>query len=249
VAALTHTSVEGTQDIAFPENVRSYFFAGTSHGPAPFPPSASAKDGPLADPINASATVTALRWAMHRWVAEGIEPPSSVYPKLSDGSLTPVAEIRYPKIPGITAPNALRAGGRAGNPQLSNGAGEGAELPLLVPQVDGDGNDLGGIRMPDLAVPLGTAAGWVFRTKSQGSPHELVMLRGAWVPLAATKAQREKTNDPRPSLEERYASKDDFTAKVKTVIEKLIEQRLVLPDDLEPQLKQASERWDWVTKR
>lgn len=246
VAALTHTNVEGTKDIAFPENVRSYFFAGTSHGPAPFPPSSSAKDGPLADPINASATTIALRWAMHRWVADGIAPPPSVYPKLSDGSLTPVADIRYPKVPGIATPNALKAGGRVHNPQLPDGAGEGTEMPLLVPQVDSDGNDLGGIRMPDLAVPLGTAAGWAFRPKSMGSPHELVMLRGAWVPLAATKAQREKTNDPRPSLEERYASKDDFMAKVKAAIEKLIEQRLMLPSDLEPQLKQAGERWDWV---
>jgi hypothetical protein len=249
VAALTHTNVEGTQDIAFPDNVRSYFFAGTSHGPAPFPPTASAKDGPLADPINASATVTALRWAMHRWVSEGVAPPPSVYPKLSDGTLTPVADIRYPKVPGIGAPNALKAGVRARNRQLPDGAGEGTELPLLVPQVDTDGNDLGGILMPDLAVPLGTAAGWVFRSKSLGSPQELVMLRGAWVPLAATQSQREKTNDPRPSLEERYASKDEFMAKVKTVIEKLIEQRFMLESDLEPQMKQASERWDWVTKQ
>jgi hypothetical protein len=67
--------------------------------------------------------------------------------------------------------------------------------------------------------------------------------------LAATQSQREKTNDPRPSLEERYASKDEFMAKVKTVIEKLIEQRFMLESDLEPQMKQASERWDWVTKQ
>jgi hypothetical protein len=249
VAALTHTNVEGTRDIPFPDNVRSYFFAGTSHGPAPFPPTATAKDGLLADPINASATVNALRWAMHRWVAEGTAPPPSVYPKLSDGTLTPVAEIRFPKVPGITAPKTVKAGGRVRNPQLPDGAGEGTGLPLLVPQVDTDGNDLGGILMPDLAVPLGTAAGWVFRPKSTGSPHELVMLRGAWVPLAPTQAQREKMNDPRPSLEERYASKDEFMAKVKAAIKKLIKQRLMLDDDLEPQLKQAGERWDWVVRQ
>ena len=249
VAALTHTNVEGTRDIPFPDNVRSYFFAGTSHGPAPFPPTATAKDGLLADPINASATVNALRWAMHRWVAEGTAPPPSVYPKLSDGTLTPVAEIRFPKVPGITAPKTVKAGGRVRNPQLPDGAGEGTGLPLLVPQVDAGGNDLGGILMPDLAVPLGTAAGWVFRPKSTGSPHELVMLRGAWVPLAPTQAQREKMNDPRPSLEERYASKDEFMAKVKAAIKKLIKQRLMLDDDLEPQLKQAGERWDWVVRQ
>jgi len=249
VAALTHTNVAGTQDIAFPANVRSYFLAGTSHGPAPFPPTAQASGAPLADPINASATVNALRTAMHRWVSEGVEPPPSVYPKLADGTLTLVADIHYPKVPGIAAPNAVKAGGRVRNPLWPDGAGEGAELPLLVPRVDADGNDLGGIRMPDLAVPLGTAAGWVFRPPSMGSPNSLVMLRGAWTPFAATKTQREKTGDPRPSLEERYASKDEFMTKVSAAIQQLIERRLMLESDREPQMKQASQRWDWVFKR
>ena len=249
VAALTHTNVAGTQDIVFPANVRSYFLAGTSHGPAPFPPAAQTSGAPLADPINASATVNALRVAMHRWVSEGVEPPPSVYPKLKDGTLTPVAGILYPKVPGIAAPNAVKAGGRVRNPLWPDGAGEGAELPLLVPQVDADGNDLGGIRMPDLAAPLGTAAGWVFRPQSMGSPDSLVMLRGAWTPFAATKIQREKIGDPRPSLEERYASKDEFLTKVRTAIQQLIEQRLMLGSDLDPQMKQAGERWDWVLKR
>jgi len=249
VAALTHTNVEGTQDIAFPANVRSYFLAGTSHGPAPFPPTSQASGSPLADPINANATVNALRMAMHRWVTEGIEPPPSVYPKLADGTLTPIADVHYPKVPGIAAPNALKAGVRVRDPLWSDGGGEGAELPLLVPQVDADGNDLGGIRMPDLAVPLGTAAGWVFRPASMGSPDTLVMLRGAWTPFAATKIQREKTGDPRPSLEERYASKDEFMTKVGAAIQRLIDQRFLLESDREPQVKQASERWDWVSKR
>lgn len=249
VAALTHTNVAATQDIAFPANVRSYFFAGTSHGPAPFPPTAQASGAPLADPINASATVNALRMAMHRWVAEGVEPPPSVYPTLTDGTLTPVADIHYPQVPGIAAPNSVKAGGRVRNPLWPDGAGEGAELPLFVPQVDADGNDLGGIRMPDLAVPLGTAAGWVFRPPSMGSPDSLVMLRGAWTPFAATKIQREKAGDPRPSLEERYASKDEFMAKVRVAIQGLIERRLMMESDLEPQMKQASERWDWVCKQ
>lgn len=249
VAALTHTNVAGTQDIAFPANVRSYFLAGTSHGPAPFPPTAQASGAPLADPINANATVNALRTAMHRWVSEGVEPPPSVYPKLADGTLTPVADIHYPKVPGIAAPNAVQAGGRVRDPLWPDGAGEGTALPLLVPQVDADGNDLGGIRMPDLAVPLGTAAGWVFRPPSMGSPDTLVMLRGAWTPFAATKTQREKTGDPRLSLEERYASKDEFMTKVSAVIQQLIERRLMLESDREPQMKQASERWDWVSKR
>ncbi|MDP1588033.1 MAG: alpha/beta hydrolase domain-containing protein [Prosthecobacter sp.] len=249
VAALTHTTPDGTKDIDLPENVRSYFFAGTSHGPASFPPTSQVKGSPLANPVSANASILALRMAMHRWIADGIAPPPSVYPKLSDGTLTPVVKVRFPTIPGMAAPNAVKAGGRVRNPQLADGAGEGTELPLLVPQVDADGNDLGGIRMPDIAVPLGTATGWVFRPAEFGSPKDFYLLRGAWVPFAKTKSQREAANDPRPSLEERYASKDAYLAKVKAVVLKLIDQGIMTESDLESQLKQAGERWDWVMRQ
>lgn len=249
VAALTHTTPDGKKDISFPENVRSYFFAGTQHGAAGFPPTAQAKDAPLANPVNASVVVTALRQAMHRWVTEDIAPPPSVYPKLEDGTLVPVADVRFPAIPGMGDPHVLKAGGRVRNPQLKDGAGEGQELPLLVPQVDADGNDIAGIRMPDVAVPLGTATGWVFRSPSMGSPNEPVLLRGAWVPFAPTRERREAAQDPRPALEERDASREEYLTKVKEVLQKLIAQGFLNEQDLEPQLKQARARWDWVMSR
>ena len=242
VGALTHTTPDGQQDIALPENVRSYFFASTSHGAAPFPPTSQVKGSPWANPVNTSPAILALRLAMHRWVTEGFAPPPSVHPKLSDGTLVPVAEVRWPKVPGMASPNAVKAGGRVHNPQLPGGAGEGTELPLLVPQIDADGNDLGGIRMPDVAVPLGTATGWVFRPAAFGSPHEFYLLRGAWVPFAKT----QDANDPRQSLADRYASKEAYLDQVKAAVQKLIEQRFLTTADLEPQLKQASDRWDWV---
>lgn len=249
VAALTHTNPDGTEDIEFPENVRSYFFSGTQHGPSAFPPKSLTKTSPLANPVNPTPSVVALRLAMHRWVAEGTEPPPSAYPKLSDGTLTPVTSVRFPIIPGIAQPHGVKAGGRVRNPQWADGAGAGTELPLLVPQVDADGNDLAGIRMPDIAVPLGTATGWVFRPAEFGSPHEFVLLRGAWIPFATTKATRLKSDDSRPSLEERYASKEAYLAQVKDVVQKLINGRLMDESDLEPQLKQAGQRWDWVVRR
>jgi hypothetical protein len=249
VAALTHTDPAGTKDIEFPATVRSYFLAGTQHGPAGFPPTAQAPDAPRANPVNATPVAMALRMAMHRWVTEGAEPPPSVYPKLRDGTLVPVAEVRFPKIAGMGSPNALTAGPRLPNPLWPDGAGAGTGLPLLVPQVDADGNDVAGIRVPDVAVPLGTATGWVFRPESMGSPHELVPLRGAWVPFAPTKARRETAHDPRLSIEERYESKEAYLAKVRAVLEQLIAQRFLTPEDLEPQMKQAGERWDWVVKQ
>ncbi len=109
VAALTHTDPSGSKDIELPPNVRSYYFAGTQHGAAKFPPTALVDGAPLANPVNTTPVQIALRLALHRWVAEGVEPPPSVYPKLSDGTLVPVAQVRFPKVPGMSAPNGLRA--------------------------------------------------------------------------------------------------------------------------------------------
>ena len=249
VGALTHTTPDGKQDIALPENVRSYFFASTSHGPASFPPTSQVKGSPLANPVNANPAILALRLAMHRWVSEGTAPPPSVHPMRRDGTLVPINDVHWPQVPGLAAPNAVKAGGRVRNPQLPDGAGEGTELPLLVPQCDADGNDLGGIRVPDVAVPLGTGTGWVFRPAEFGSPHEFYLLRGAWVPFAKTKAEREAVHDPRPSLKERYGNKAAYLDQVKAAVQKLIEQRFLTTTDLKPQLKQASERWDWVMQQ
>jgi len=102
--------------------------------------------------------------------------------------------------------------------------------------------------VPDVAVPLGTGTGWVFRPAEFGSPHEFYLLRGAWVPFAKTKAEREAANDPRLSIEERYGSKETYLDQVKVAVRKLIEQRFLNDADLKPQLKQASERWDWVMR-
>ncbi len=246
VAALTHTDPTGTKDISFPANVRSYFFASTQHGAASFPPTALVEGAPLANPVSSASATTALRMALHEWVTEAKEPPPSVHPKFSDGTLVPASEVKFPKVPGMGSPQALTAGNRLPNPLWPNGAGAGTALPLFVPQVDADGNDLGGIRMPDVAAPLGTGTGWVFRPASLGSPNELVMLRGAWIPFAKDKAVREAAQDPRLSLEERYSSKEAYLAKVKEASEQLVKQRFLTDEDVATQLKQAEQRWDWM---
>ncbi len=249
VAGLSHTSADGTRDIPLPDNVRSYFFAGTQHGPAAFPPKALSKDAPPANPVSAGPVALALRLAMHRWVTAGTLPPPSAYPKLSDGTLVPVAQVRFPTLPGIASPRSVTAGVRLWNPLWPHGAGGGTELPLLVPQVDADGNDLAGIRMPDVSVPLATCTGWLFRPVSMGEPKELVPLQGAWIPFAATRGQREQRGDPRPALDERYAGKEAYLARVSEALQQLIQQGYLQAADLDPLRKQAGVRWDWVVSR
>lgn len=250
-AALSHTSPDGAGDIPLPDNVRSYFFAGTQHGPAPFPPTgaAAAKDIPLANPVSAAPVVAALRLAMHRWVTEARLPPPSAYPKLSDGTLVPVSKVGFPALPGIPSPRIATGGPRIRNPLWPNGAGVGTELPLLVPQVDADGNDLAGIRMPDVSVPLATCTGWVFRPSLPDVSREMVPLRGSWIPFAATRAQRDQLGDPRPAIAERYASKEAYLARVSEALENLVKQGYLLADDVDPLRKQAATRWDWVVSQ
>jgi hypothetical protein len=249
VAGLSHTSPDGQRDVPLPDNVRSYFFAGTQHGPAPFPPTAPAKGAPLANPVNAGPVVVALRLAMHRWVTEGALPPPSAYPKLSDGTLVPVSKVCFPAVPGIPSPRTATGGPRLANPRWPHGAGGGTELPLLVPQVDADGNDLAGIRLPDVRVPLASCTGWRFRPVARGVSQELIPLQGSWILFAATRGQREQRGDPRPALEERYATKEAYLACVSEALQHLVQQGYLQAEDLEPMRKQAEARWDWVASQ
>lgn len=248
VAALTHTDPAGKEDRDFPVNVRSYFFSGTAHGPAGFPPSAPSKGWLPGNPVNPGPVIIALRHAMHRWVAGGVEPPESVFPRFCDGTLTGIRDLHFPTVPGVPSPRAVSAGGRVANPIFSGGAGAGRELPLVVPKVDADGLDLGGIRMPEVAVPLGTALGWTFRPESAGSPHELYLLRGAWIPFPRTRDDRAPKSDSRVPIENRYAGRETYLQRIEMAARELVDRRLLLEADVESQVRLAGERWDWVMR-
>lgn len=247
VAALTHTNPAGTADVALPENVRSYFFAGTQHGPGRFPPVAPTTTQQRANPADYWWLMRALLPALHRWAKDGVAPPTSAIPTLRDGTLVPVAAVNFPALSGIASPRALTAGSRAENPYLAKNGGAGAPMPLVVPQVDADGNDRAGIRLPDVAVPLATYTGWNFRRPATGEPVDLVALIGAWVPFAPSRAARETAGDPRPAVAERYASRDEYLAKIKTAADALVQQRYVLATDVPAIVQRAEAQWDLVT--
>jgi len=106
--------------------------------------------------------------------------------------------------------------------------------------------DLGGIRMPAMQVPLGTATGWNLRSPAAGAPDRLAHLAGAWFPLPASRKQRESRRDPRPSVEERYASREDYLERVQRAAEDLASRRLLLPRDFVRIRDHASRLWDSV---
>lgn len=254
-AALIHTSIDGKTDLTLPANVRAYMFAGTQHGPAAFPPRAALGDGANARGVGAQLPnptlhieQRALLMALDRWVRDGTEPPASKYPRLADGTLTPRAALKWPALKNVTPPSLIPEPRRAkvDAPAAPKPLGEGG-WPFLVPQVDEDGNEIGGIRLPDQAVPVGTLTGWNFRTPSTGNPKAIVPLAGSLIPFAKTAAER--NGDPRTSLEERYRGKTDYVGRATAVGVDLVKQGYVLREDLPFLLERAAAMWDWATSR
>ena len=117
---------------------------------------------------------------------------------------------------------------------------------MLVPQVDADGNDLGGVRLPEVAVPLGTYTGWNVSVPPLADLHYLAGLRGSFEPFARTRAERERWKDPRLSIDERYANREDYLARVSRAAQDLVRQRFLLAADVPALLRRAAALWDAI---
>jgi hypothetical protein len=118
-----------------------------------------------------------------------------------------------------------------------------------VSAVDADGNELAGIRLPDISVPLATYTGWNVRHLNFGGPGQTLALLGSTMPFPATLAEREASGDPRPSIEERYTSKADYLRRVQQAAEALLQQGYLLAEDLPTVTEQASQRYDLFQRR
>jgi hypothetical protein len=168
---------------------------------------ASTSSENCAAPVNARPVAPAQRAlfaALDEWTAKGVAPPASRAPL--DADLTPARDLKWPKISSLPKP-----------PQGAR----------RVPKIDADGNDASGLRLPDLALPIATFTGFNAQKDKKGAPCDA----GAAIPIAATKADREKNADPRPSLVERYGSRAYFVATVRVVADKLVKERLLLQAD------------------
>ncbi len=248
-AALTHVTPDGRRDFAPPPTTRIYHFAGTQHGPAAFPPRISS--GRVADNPNAySWFIRSLLLHLDAWVADGVRPPASVYPTLADGTLVGRSQLRFPALPNVdvpappTGPLRLYYG-----PSFANGIATiepprvGSPFPVLLPQVDADGNEIAGLRSPELAVPLATYTGWQLYKPELGRDDELVSLQGSFVPFPLDASERARTRDPRRSIMERYPDRASYLALVAQIAQLLIADGYLRGEDLPHIVAQAGERW------
>jgi hypothetical protein len=226
-ASLLHTDPLGTKDIALPANVRAYLLPGTQHGGKAGMPR---DNGPCINPRNwhdPMPAVRALLVALDEWVATGRTPPDSRVPRIDDGTLVPAAEVAFPAIPSLVRPHAANDAAPLADwvDPLPAQRGYGT----LVPQVDADGNESAGIRLPDIAVPRGTFTGWNLY-KSPYPDGELADRDGTFLVFAATEADR--GTDPRASLAARYPGAT-YADAVRAVTQALLRDRLLLPEDAE----------------
>jgi hypothetical protein len=254
-ASLIHTTLDGAKDAPLAPNTRIYFLTGCQHGPSPFPPQHWDAQN-LWNPNNYRWTLRALLVAMDRWVTDGEEPPPSRYPKIGDGSLTTLRAVAFPKVPGVQFPTRIQQAWHVDYGEEFRSAGivtieppkVGSAFPMRLPQVDADGNETAGIRMPATAVPLATYTGWNLRSAEIGAPDELYSMTGSFIPFARTKAERVKSGDPRLSVEERYDNKQAYLDKVQVAAGDLVRERYLLERDVPLVVARASAEWGFVMR-
>ena len=247
-AALIHTTPDGAQDLTLPETERVYFLTGSQHGPARFPPGEPRLGAQRENPNDYWLTMRALLVAMDEWLRGGAAPPPSRYPRLQDSTLVRAADVAFPSLPGVRAPQTLPVGPRAPNLVLPHGGSPGTPLPYLVPQTDHDGLELAGVRLPDIEVPLATYTGWNYRNPTIGGADQLYPLLGSYIPFAATAAARATAKDPRAAIAERYASKQEYLDKVRAATDKLVAERYLLAEDRLGVVERAGKHWDLLTQ-
>ena len=261
-ASLVHSDVEGTRDVEPHPQTRLYLFAGCQHTPGTVPP-------PDADPntgsrgrhmfnvVDYAPLMRAALTNLDRWVSADVEPPASAVPRLVDGSGVSAESTRatFARIPGVRFPDRIERPRRLDfGPDVGHGLiyelppKTGAPFGSFVPSIDEDGNDVPGIRAIELAVPLATFTGWNPRHPDQGAPGDLMSMMGSTLPFAVTKAAREASGDPRPSIEERYASRAGYLARVREAAARLVAQRHMLAEDVEAVVERAGRLWDFIVR-
>jgi hypothetical protein len=257
--SLIHTDVDGGKDAEPAEFVRTYLFAGTQHTPGALPPlSADPNTGSRGhhrfNVVDYAPLLRAALVNLDRWVSEGVEPPASTFPRIAEGTAIEAESLGafFRALPGVRFPDRVERPMRLDfGPDVVRGIaayppGMGALYRTYVSSIDADGNELAGIRPAELAAPLATYTGWNPRHSEQGAPGDLMSMMGSTVPLPLTRAARERTGDPRPSIAERYPSRAAYLERVREATRKLIAARYVLAEDLEAIIDRGGRLWDWV---
>ncbi len=246
--SLVHTDSLGN-DLPDHERSRIYLFASAEHSPDHIegPDYASFKHP--TNPLNVTALLRAMLDNLDAWVTDGAVPPDSRVPTRDSENSVPAETVTtaFPAILGVnppSAPNRLYV--QDHGPEFDNGIlsveppveDKSRQYTVLVPHVDADGNDVPGIRGPELEVPLATYTGWNFRLPGQAG-NAMAAVYGSYLPFANTREERIAKGDPRLSIEERYVSRARYVRLVTLACQRLLEERLILEEDADRFVERA----------
>jgi hypothetical protein len=257
--ALLHVDPTGARDLDPAPETRIYSFVGCQHalGDAPLRRTElQGEDLPRnwLNSVDYAPLMRNLYLRLDQWVAEGVEPPASYHPRLDDGTAITYDEYfaKFPAIPGLYRPDPerLRYLRRIGmGPLADKGIGTypppiGERYPALVWDIDEDGNEVGAVKLPDIAHPIATLAAWNPRHPDIGAPEQILLFSGSTFYFPRTAEERSASADPRASIAERYASKEEYLALARAHGERLVEAGYVLAEDLHLLVEDAEVRWD-----
>jgi alpha/beta hydrolase family protein len=255
--SLTHTTREGNKDVSLAATSRLYFIPGTPHASGPLLSIPEARAAGFQYRLNFAQqrwVLRALLLDLDDWVRAGAEPPASRYPTVSKGELLSRMFVRFPKIPSFPFADympsvwAMDYGSTYERTRIITKEPPGLEkkLVVLVPQVDVDGNDVSGIRIPEVAVPIGTYTGWNIQLPQLRNLDYLAGLVGSFEPFARTREEREKSGDPRLSIAERYSSRQEYLDRVQRAVRDLVAERFMLAGDAGAVMQRAERMWDRI---
>src|SRR5215831_759844 len=252
-ASLMTTDPTGTKDLPDSPFTRIYFMSSMQHGTGNVASKGSCQQ--FQNPLDSQAVQRALFVALDKWVTAGTAPPPSQVPKLADGTLVKPDQnsTHFPHIPGVaysgfkTTRYLLNYGPKfyttgiptinppAFGPPYQDNPENGPIYPSFVPKTDADGNDIAGIRLPEVQVPLATYTGWALRA----APHNDDGCEGSgqYIPFPKTRADRLASGDPRLSLEERYGNLETYSSMLQNAINRLEHSGFLLPVDAEAAFK------------
>lgn len=250
--SLTHTTPDGRADVPLSARSRLYLLTGTAHSAGPFPPGHGPDLLHYANFAEQRWVTRALLVDLDAWIRTGAEPPGSRYPSVARAELVRREGVRFPKVPALRFPEYMPQVWRMDyGPEFSTKGIVSEEPPtlgqpytVLVPQVDADGNDLGGVPLPEVAVPLGTYTGWNVRLPELSGLDYLAGLYGSFEPFARTSEERERNRDPRRSIAERYRNRDDYLQRIEHAARGLAQDHFMLPEDVRMVVRRAGEMWD-----
>ena len=257
------TGTDSKADLPLPSDLRRYYFPGVTHGGDDrggfvHMPAAAAGCVLVRNPNPEKEQMAALAQALVQWVVRGVEPPPSIFPRLSVGDLAAnsAAAMGWPPIPGTPVPDGMAVGlmdydyGSGLNANEFRGVlSQWPPLirntqPALMPKLDTDGNETAGLPSVQHQAPLGTYTGWnvtaggFFKGQPCGGG-----LTGGYIPFAKTRSERLASGDPRPSLEERYGTRQAYACVVRKAAAREVERRLLLPADARSLIEQAEGSW------